>query len=167
MTTCSDKENTNRVSEEHETGLTATLYLRCGMNGAVGLRQETLRDRFDELRRSDRVADAMIERWERTIETPLDDDDPRSEAAETYRQLVAAVEAAGGRLEPFFEVEERDGGLLVGPRPGQRISFPVSCLEIRRRGTITGVYPCWLGDRYYSVDDGLVELESGDPENLR
>jgi hypothetical protein len=164
----SNTENIEMSSESCGPGgaLTATLYLRSGTGGTVERRQAALRDRFETVRGQVDAVELSLERWSRTVVTPTDDD--RSAAAvSTYRALCEAVEAAGGRLEPFFEARDRRGGMLVGRPDGRRITFPVACLVVRAERAPVGCYPCWLGGIHYTVEDGLEALVSGDPANLR
>lgn len=163
-----DLETNVEANEAPADAPSATLYLRGGAAGAVGRRQEALRDRFEGIADREDLADAEVERWATSVATPVSA--PESDAAAAvavYRDLEAAVDAAGGRLEPFFERQERRGGLLVGRPEGHRITFPVACLVIRREGDVTGLYPCWLEGTHHSVEDGLAALEAGDPENLQ
>lgn len=147
--------------------LSATLYLRGGVSGAVQRRQAAIRDRFDLARGADRLLESRVERWAPRVVTPVADAEPDSVAAvETYRDLAAAVDAAGGRLHPFFQVRDRPGGLLTSGPEGERIIFPVACLVVRRDDQVTGLYPCWLDGTHFSVEAGLESLASGDPENL-
>jgi hypothetical protein len=149
-------------------GLAVTLYLRSGSSGSVERRQAALRDRFEAVRAADCLASASVERWSPTVVTPVSEADAgMADALDTYRELSTAVADAGGRLAPFFEVEERRGGLLIGRPEGERITFPVACLVVRREDAVTGVYPCWLDGTHHSLEEGLAALELGDPENLR
>jgi hypothetical protein len=147
-------------------GVSATLYLRSGAGGTVERRQADLRERFEGLRERVDAIDMALERWSRTVVTPTKDD-RSAEAVSTYRALSEAVEAAGGRLEPFFEARARRGGILVGRPDGRRITFPVACLVVRAERAPVGCYPCWLDGTHYSLEDGLEALASGDPTNLR
>jgi len=164
MTSDLDKSKTMAEPRRRVDGLSATLYLRSGVGGAVERRQSALRDRLEALH--DEVdIDLDQALWSRTVVTPTGDD--RSAAAvSTYRGLRQAVEAAGGRLGPFFEVRDRRGGLLVGRPEGKRITFPVACLVVRSERAFVGCYPCWIDGTHYSVEDGLTALASGDPANL-
>jgi hypothetical protein len=146
--------------------VSATLYLRSGTGGTVERRQADLRERFERVRGHSDGVDMSLERWSRTVVTPTDDE--RSAATvSTYRALAEAVETAGGRLEPFFEVRDRRGGMLVGRPDGRRITVPIACLVVRADGDPVGCYPCWLDGTHYSVEDGLAALSAGDPANLR
>lgn len=146
--------------------VSATLHLRSGAGGTVERRQAELRERFESVRERVDTAEMNLERWSRTVVTPTGDD--RSTAAvSTYRALERAVDAAGGRLEPFFEVRDRRGGMLVGRPDGERITFPVACLVVRAGDEPVGCYPCWIDGTHYSVEDGLAALAAGEPANLR
>lgn len=151
-----------------QTALSATLYLRGGGAGTVERLQAAIRDRFETIAERGVLASARVKRWANSVVTPISAAEPDAAAAvAVYRELELAVDAAGGRLDPFFERQERRGGLLFGQPEGQRLTFPVACLVLRREGRITGVYPCRLDGVAHSVTDGLAALESGDPENLR
>lgn len=148
--------------------LSATLYLRSGAAGTVERRQAALRDRFEGIRQSNALDAGTVERWANSIVTPVADNEPDAAAAvAVFRELEAAIEAAGGRLQPFFERQTRHGGLLVGEPDGQRLTFPVACLVVRREGEVTGLYPCRLEGTHHSLEDGLAALEAGNAENLR
>lgn len=150
------------------TALSVTLYLRGGAGGTVARRQAAVRERFDAIRADGRLGEGRVRRWAQSVVTPVADDESDDAAAvAVYRELEAAIDAGDGRLEPFFERREREGGLLVGGADGYRITFPVCCLVVRREERITGLYPCWLDGTHHSVEDGLAALEAGDPENLR
>jgi hypothetical protein len=164
----SNTENIETSSESNgpdRDAESATLYLRSGAGGTVERRQAELRERFEAVREEVDAVGMRLERWSRTVVTPTGDD--RSAAAvSTYRDLSEAVDAAGGRLQPFFEVRERRGGMLVGRPDGRRITFPVACLVVRSDRTPVGCYPCWLDGTHFSVEDGLAALASGEPANL-
>ena len=161
-----DTSETKPNSDGDGEGLSATLYLRSGAGGTVERRQADIRRRFEGVREQAESLELDQERWSRTVVTPTDDD-RSADAVSTYRALTDAVQAAGGRLEPFFERRERRGGLLVGRPDGTRITFPVACLVVRAGRTPVGCYPCWLDGTHYSVEDGLEALAAGDPANLR
>ncbi len=165
----SNTENIETNSEScspRSDAASATLYLRSGAGRTVERRQADLRERFEAVRERVDAVEMRLERWSRTVVTPTGDD-RSAEAVSTYRDLDEAVDAAGGRLEPFFEARDRRGGMLVGRPDGRRITFPVACLVVRLDGVPVGCYPCWIDGSHYSVEDGLTALESGNPANLR
>ena len=145
----------------------ATLYLRSAPSGPAIRRQRALRERFVALG-DDVPGERRVERWARTATTPVEPDEEAVGAAlARYRSFDAAVRAAGGRLEPFFQVRTRSSGLLVGGPAEEVITFPVCCLAITCEESVTGLYPCWLAGAHHSVEEGLDALAAGDPENLR
>lgn len=169
MTSISTKSETNDDSSggsDAET-LVATLYLRSAPTGPAVRRQRTIRERFDSLDGDDGGPDRRTERWPRTVTTPVDEGEAAVGAAlARYERLAAAVDAAGGRLQPFFQRRARSSGLLVGGQDEQVITFPVCCLVLERGEAVTGLYPCWLDGVHHSVEDGLDALAAGDAENL-
>lgn len=166
MPSKTDKLETIVESSRPTAAVAATLYLRGGGGGSVERRQTALHERFEAIREAADLAEATVERWAPSVVTPAADASADSDALAIYRELVTAVDDAGGRLEPFFERQQRRGGLLVGRPEGERITFPVACIVVRREGSVTGVYPCWLDGTHHSLEDGLDALETGDPENL-
>lgn len=164
----SNTENVETSSDSnspHDDAESATLYLRSGAGGTVERRQADLRERFEAVRDGVDDMELRLERWSGTVVTPPDDDRTAA-AVSTYRGLADAVEAANGRLEPFFQVRDRRGGMLVGRPDGRRITFPVACLVVRSKRAPIGCYPCWIDGTHHSVEDGLAALASGDPANL-
>jgi hypothetical protein len=169
MTPISPETETNDDSEPSTDarGLTATLYLRSAPSGPAVRRQRTVRDRFESLDEHG-LADRRIERWARTVTTPVTEgDEAVDEALARYEAFAAAVAEADGRLEPFFQQRDRSSGMLVGGRSDQVVTFPVCCLALTRDGDVTGLYPCWLDGTHHSVEGGLDAIEAGNPENLR
>lgn len=130
-------------------------------------RQAALRARFETLHDDGRLSTGRVTRWPRSVTTPVTGDDAAAAAVDTYETLAAAVDAVGGRLDPFFRRRPRTPGLLVGTRDGEVVTFPICGLIVRRDGEITGVYPCWTANTHHRLEAGLAALESGDPENLR
>ena len=160
--------NDDSGGEDDPDAVTATLYLRSAPSGPAVRRQRTVRDRFEALETTAAPGACRIERWPRTVTTPVDDGDEAVGAALTrYERFATAVAAAGGRLEPFFQERARSSGLLVGGREEQVVTFPVCCLALTRGEAVTGLYPCWLGGTHHSVEEGLDALAAGRAENLR
>ena len=148
-------------------GQSVTLYLRSGAAGPAARRQDAVRERFGTLQEAGALPEASVERWAKAVTIPVDGDGADADAVALYEEFAAAVEAADGRLEPFFQRRERRGGLLVGRPEGEVLTFPVCCLAVRRGGTLTGLYPCWLAGTHHSVEDGLDALRDGGAETLR
>lgn len=169
MTQLSRRDGTNDESAAgpptSENGL--TLFLRAAPTGPAQRRQAAVTSRFEGIDFGAELVETTVERWPKTVTTPVDGSDgAASTALERYETFEEAVTAAGGRLEPFFQRRGRTGGLLVNASEGQVYTFPVCCLAVRRGGTLTGLYPCWLDGYHYSVEEGLAAVEDGHPNNL-
>ncbi|WP_424017190.1 HTH domain-containing protein [Halorientalis pallida] len=169
--------------------MTVTLRRRSDPSSVARRRQQRLTERLEtvaEGANGDDLAELRTGHWSDRVRVPAAEGSAAVEAVTLYEELRAAVDEAGGRLHPFFQEHEtldsvEAADLTDGSRDGgeRDIVFPVVCLTIRRRGRLTGVYPCWLDGDHHSVEDGLARLEaatdgvrrrtpavSGDAENL-
>lgn len=155
-------------TDTDESGLTVTLHLRSSPSTAVARRQRSVLDRLDELVAADRIPGLTVERWGSRVPVPASDGNDDATAVALYEELATAAEAAGARLEPFFERREVVNGLLsAGPTSEQVIVFPVVSLTVRRDDDLVGLYPCWQDGTHHSVEDGLDALADGETaENL-
>ncbi|SEN64110.1 hypothetical protein SAMN05216388_100484 [Halorientalis persicus] len=165
---------------------TVTLRLRSDPSSVARRRQQRLAERLETIAEGADETTLRTGHWSDRVRVPAPEGTAAVEAVSLYEELRAAVDEAGGRLHPFFQEQETldsvtpadltDGATDEGERD---IVFPVVCLTIRRRGRLTGVYPCWLDGEHHSVEDGLARLEaatdgirclaptvSGDAENL-
>lgn len=165
---------------------TVTLRLRSDPSSVARRRQQRLAERLEAVAEGADETTLRTGHWSDRVRVPAAEGSAAVEAVTLYEELRAAVDEAGGRLHPFFQEHETldsvdaaeltDGATDDGERD---ITFPVVCLTIRRRGRLTGVYPCWLDGDHHSVEDGLARLEaatdgvrclattvSGDAENL-
>ena len=158
MTSQMENIETNVETSETETvPLSTTLYLRNGVGGSVERRQASIRERFEAFRASAEGVDGRVERWAQSVVTPVADGEAASAGAvETYRALAAAVTAAGGRLEPFFQVRDRRGGDVARrrrkngePQPVREVVTRVGARDPTRRRrtrrprrTASGPRPC-------------------------
>jgi hypothetical protein len=138
-----------------------TLHLRTGPSGPAADRQRAVLTRFETVVEARELSDTTVTRWGRTVAT-----EGAPEAVELYREFRAAVDRAGGRLEPFFERRVREPGLLADRAAAEIVVFPVACLALRRDDAVTGLYPCWLDGVHHSLEAGLDALDGGTAENL-
>jgi len=154
--------------EEDDSAVTVTVHLRAAPSTAAANRQESVVSRLTDLASAGTIPEADIERWSGQVSVPVSDADSDAGALELFEEFESVAEAAGIRLDPFFESKEAVGGLLsAGPTASKIVAFPVICITIRRDETLTGLYPCWKDGDHHSVEDCLDALADGGPvENL-
>lgn len=169
MNQISSRAETNTESKNGPacSAIGLTLFLHPAPTGPAQRRQAAVRSRFEGLGGGPDLGETAVERWPKTVTTPIEAaDDTASAAIERYERFEAAVSAAGGRLEPFVQRRGPTGGRLVNATEGDVYTVPVCCLAVRQADAITGLYPCWLDGYHYSVAMGLAAVEDGDPNNV-
>lgn len=151
-----------------DSAVTVTVHLRAAPSTPGGSRQEAVVSRLRDLAAAGAIPDIGIERWSAQVSVPVADDDSDAGALELFEEFESVADAAGARLDPFFETKEAVGGLLsAGPTASKIVAFPVVCITIRREEALTGLYPCWKDGEHYSVEDCIDALADGVPvENL-
>jgi len=135
------------------TGLELVVYLRESASSAAAERQQAVLGRLNALADAGVIEDVTVRTWPKRVSES-------SEVLETVRELCAAAEERGLRLEPFFEEHERVPGFFTErAEPVREVVLPVMCVTLYRDGDVRSIYPCTDDEGHYSVSDGLDALE--------
>ena len=128
----------------------------------VQIRQQEVLDRLAMLE-SDGIIEAEVIWWSPRV-CPPDSAGPLSGGCpEVVCELIEIAEHDGFSLAPF--IEHHPGAI---PGEGDSLTLPVIALVVRDDGAIGGIYPIALDGTKYTVEHGLVALETGEPAlNLR
>lgn len=137
-----------------------TLYMRPGASTVTKERQNRIRERF-ELCESE-LGSLSVEQWTKEVTVTDEGDSTDQTAVDLFDECQAAVDDAGGRLQPFFEENTPVSGFLSGASSDRVLVFPVLGVTVRRDGDLVGLFPCWIDGVHYSVGDCLDMIEAGE-----
>jgi hypothetical protein len=125
-------------------------------------RQQEVLDRLAILE-SDGIVKAEVVWWSPRVAPPKSDGPLSAGCPDVVCELVDLAKRDGFSLAPF--IEEHAGRT---PGKGDSLTLPVIALVVRDGEDIGGLYPVTFEGTKYTVEDGLVALESGTPAlNLR
>ena len=139
-----------------------TLYLRPGASTVTKERQKRIRERFERLEEHAVLETLSVEQWSKEVTVTDDGKSADETAVQLYDECKTAVEAVGGRLQPFFEESQPVSGFLSRASNDRVLVFPVLGVTVRRDGELVGLFPCWIDGTHYSVGDCLDRLEAGE-----
>lgn len=127
----------------------------------VQKRQQEILDRVGTLA-ADGQFDSTVVWWSPKV-CPPDTDNPLGAGCPpVVVELLELAKRDDFSLEPF--VRNHSGAV---PGEDDSLVLPVISLLVRTDGDIDGLYPVALGERTYTVEDGLTALEAGeDASNL-
>lgn len=121
--------------------------------------QETIVDRLVNLRDAGHLREISLTVWGQRIctDSVLSTLDGGREIVNRIGDFYAFSGDSRVNISPFFQINKVESSITG--ESFQSIVPPSRCIAIYEGNRITGVFPCVIGDRTYSIDDALDVLE--------